>query len=1699
VADNLLSPAQFGQKIKAKYPGAYDNVPDEELANKVVSKYPVYHNQIQWGTPASTPQAPQKSSLWDSFKGLVSSAQGMVDKVLSPMDEKGGADYLTRSATDIATGAASAITAPVVHPIQTIKSQGEPFMASGESVGNPYSGTLTMIPFSKTGAAAGVANLKAQQDAQAQQMEQIKQLAAHPAYGFGQLALPALLGHLGFGAGEGELPVAKTIEEQHPTTPAAAHVQAEVKPSLDMLRQQADARKAEALRGVIRPGEKAAPVQAPPVEIAPPVPVEVTSPVPVEPVLRHPVSGNIVEPLDTGGFVEQLPDNKGFVQHNEFPTEVTPEIQKAPEVSPEPLKEPEVVKQEEVPVPKETPQATTPSAPPTALKDIEDRMRPLVGRVFRLNQLVTGNKAVALIQRAKDATFAQGGSIAPEDVVKLSKILKEPVQSFGLTEPQLNKLNDLMGRQLGSTNELQRVKGFAAQSAYMKTQLAESRERMKADFSSTTDPGLKAKLAEKLELDANGKPQPYLYQPRYSMPSPIDLDPTHLEYPFAPKGFSGQIAPLTVENLEAVLGKKPRDLTLGRATPKELEELKNLTSVSASRISKEELQDTMRSGMHIETPDYNKVDQDLRDLKNSIYENAAKKLSGETKAQLQDLTAQWKEQLQGGTSELRGQLDKLPASIKRQLPKELYESEKPVGAPETTTPSGTELPKSVESTRKAQASSASITPAGKKILGKVNDIVEEITTKWPEHQDSIKTVVQGAVERYDDEDSQLKFIHKGLTILHQGLKDNAPDALKKSIDALSRKGESGAIGQNVAPYSPTETQKIAAFTLDTLLKRYEGMTPTELAAYKESFWSEDNRELMDLANDAGLRQRYKKLSDSVPGSNSPSISLANLFASKAEASEAMAIMREASGVRYRTHRIIEKNMNIFDKLMNQLSIPESLRFMDNMEQGKSQVQGVLDTSNARIMKQWHKEYGGSIPDLDDVAFVLRGALDRARNDAQAVTGKFDTYIANYLPHIFNNVGRAQTFAKDWLARSPLEGSTGFLRHREYQFMQDALAAGLQPTTYNPVRLAMMRIDQLDRYTMAHKIQEQFKSTGLAVHYNPGQQPQGWVALDDKIFQPKQYSEDEKGLINRGQYYAPEAVARKFNNFVSQGLQGKWKIPYTSLSLYDSIRNYNNLANQFELSMSLFHATETLLNSAISDGSIGLKQLINQGKIGSAVVRLARTASVVAPIVRHTYYGDHMIAEVDNPGTFLNMSQASRDFELANGRISADPLLVAHSIENLKLNWKLATDNYRGREARIAAGAKLPFNLAGSMIEALAYPLMNMLIPRVKMGTFYDMASQIRDEYAGQSPEVIRQELQKAWDSVDNRYGQVVRENLGMNDAMKDILAVTLRSPGWNIGTVREVGGGAIDLAASVGKAVTGKDRFRITNRTAYALTMIGMTAYLNAMYQHLHPGAPPVEGMDYLYPRNGSKNLNGEWNRVYPKLYTYDFVNLLHNPADTIFHKEAPLMSTMGDMYRNSNYYGRGITDPGDPAAKRIADLSMYMGKQFIPFSISNAQERALRGDTDWQAKIESASGILPAPKWAGQTEAEQLASKYFQTTQSKGPEDEVAFERKQQFVQLRNEFAKGNINEDKLEEALNKGYIKPHQLKYLFDTRNKSLLERYTPQLQFSQVWKVWNAANDGEKEKLLPIVLKKVASEGPEDQEKYIDSIQSYLDSRP
>ena len=359
-----------------------------------------------------------------------------------------------------------------------------------------------------------------------------------------------------------------------------------------------------------------------------------------------------------------------------------------------------------------------------------------------------------------------------------------------------------------------------------------------------------------------------------------------------------------------------------------------------------------------------------------------------------------------------------------------------------------------------------------------------------------------------------------------------------------------------------------------------------------------------------------------------------------------------------------------------------------------------------------------------------------------------------------------------------------------------------------------------------------------------------------------------------------------------------------------------------------------------------------------------------------------------------------------------------------------------------------------------------------------MAEQIYDKM-GDNPNqtLLNKEVGDAWDSVDNRLGELVYDNLFWNRTAKDVALVAFRSTGWNLGTAREIGGGALDVGRTIRGRISGDKTPLLSHRTAYTMALLGSVMTMGATMTYMATGKGPQESVDYLYPPDGTTGPDGKPNRQYLKTYLHDTNSLIHDPVSTITHKASPLLSMAYDLIKsNSDYYGREIRHPGDSPLDQMKSVGKYIAQSSMPFIYQNYKENERR-DTSKMAQYSSVLGILPAPKWAGQSKAEALAYDLAMRSMP-STQDTDTFDRNQRVEALRNKYSHGNASLGDVLKAADTGNIRYQDVKTIAEEAEMSPLQRHVSRLNPKDAMQVYNVATPDEQKSLNLMMWKKFES---------------------
>jgi hypothetical protein len=550
-----------------------------------------------------------------------------------------------------------------------------------------------------------------------------------------------------------------------------------------------------------------------------------------------------------------------------------------------------------------------------------------------------------------------------------------------------------------------------------------------------------------------------------------------------------------------------------------------------------------------------------------------------------------------------------------------------------------------------------------------------------------------------------------------------------------------------------------------------------------------------------------------------------------------------------------------------------------------------------------------------------------------------------------------------------------------------------------------------------------------------------------------------GLVVKGYYAAPHGLATVINNYLSPGLLGK--------AAYRGWRGMSNTLNQAQLGLSAFHAGMTSIDAVVSKVALGLEQG-SRGKLGSAATSIAGAPFAWATNVIR---GDRAIRDA------LGAGPLTADVETvlkAGGRFQQDAFYSNNVVRAMQRAWRQG--NYLG------AGLRAPF----AVVEATAKPLMEWLVPRQKLGSFLDLAhAELKRLGLDATPEQTRFALGRAWDSIDNRMGQLVYDNLFWDRTTKDLGMASVRSLGWNIGTVRELGGAAFDVA-NIGKRIVDAKAGKLTDpllthRMAYAMALPLVVGTMGGITTYLLTGEHPRELKDYFFPRTGRTNPDGTDERISFPSYVKDVAAFKEQgPKKTVLNKLHPMVSAIGDMLDNKDFYGTEIRHPDDPALSQVGELAEHVGKQFEPFSFRGY--RQARENQDPKSMAAAAFlGITRAPKYVTQTPAQKEMDKWRREHAPEAPRTREQAEHAQTRRQIETSIRHGDI--EGARAATRRGIVSGK----LGETDADTIANRLqgSPQqntfknLPTEEQLKVWNVSTTRERDQFRPLLADRIQRE--------------------
>ena len=357
-------------------------------------------------------------------------------------------------------------------------------------------------------------------------------------------------------------------------------------------------------------------------------------------------------------------------------------------------------------------------------------------------------------------------------------------------------------------------------------------------------------------------------------------------------------------------------------------------------------------------------------------------------------------------------------------------------------------------------------------------------------------------------------------------------------------------------------------------------------------------------------------------------------------------------------------------------------------------------------------------------------------------------------------------------------------------------------------------------------------------------------------------------------------------------------------------------------------------------------------------------------------------------------------------------------------------------------------------------------------------------------------LARDWNSIENRLGEMTYDNLFWNKTAKDLAMITVRSVGWNLGTLREVGGGIIDIAAQPVNALRGRPVN--LNRLSYILGLVTVTAAMSAIYQYLHTGKVPSELKDYFFPQNGELDEKGRPQRSSLPTYIKDIYHYSTHPLKTLEGKVAPIWSTVAEMIHNKDFYGVAIRNEDDPLVQQLGELAKHAASTAMPIGVRNYQREAKLGSST-ATRVEQFVGVSPAPVDLDQSRAERMAREYSAARTPDEPRTAISKERGDLRQSLARALRQGKpIPADVLAARQAGTLTRRDMATALRQSRESSLVNSFT-HLGIQEAMRVYLAASAKEKDELRGPLLKKgraaMQNQGPEQRAKTLADLRSAI----
>jgi len=592
---------------------------------------------------------------------------------------------------------------------------------------------------------------------------------------------------------------------------------------------------------------------------------------------------------------------------------------------------------------------------------------------------------------------------------------------------------------------------------------------------------------------------------------------------------------------------------------------------------------------------------------------------------------------------------------------------------------------------------------------------------------------------------------------------------------------------------------------------------------------------------------------------------------------------------------------------------------------------------------------------------------------------------NYMYHLFEDEdGVANYFTEKYGTKW---GDPKFIKDRSFDLYKEAIKAGFKPRFTNPEDIMLARQHASDLAHMQAGLARHLEKFGLAVKkvksserlgYEPDPERPGKVrGVLQRIEATEQPPDSTPWRSPTGEIYwvNNEAHAVLKNAFLSKSLWGDKSLVGVG---FRGMMGIKNTLVPIRLALSLFHP----LHVAGIDLAAGWTRATSELLSGHTDPLTWFAKSIKSGY--DTAWGNHRLgSDIIRAwrGEKVALSAADTEALRILNETGIAPELSSQFRTNVRENWKNAlldtVGNFRAGKP-VAAGMsatraalKTPF----AALSALQKPFFEHWIPSLKA------AAAIKDakSFLARNPNLSLPEneaerimaMRRIGKSVENRYGEMNYNKLFWKRWMKDLAVLDTLSLGWQLGFMREYGGGALDLKDALLKnGRLQRIKRGELDRAIFVANYTVLGAGLAGLMTYSMTGQMPV-GLDWISPRTGEKNPDGSDQRVSTMFYSREFASLykhmqnegtVEGISHMVLNKGSGMFGLMHEMFTGKDSFGKEYRDPNGDPFKQMEESLAYVMSDLEPISI-----RAIRDNVSEQPGkqgVLSVLGFTPAPKY---------------------------------------------------------------------------------------------------------------------------------------